>query len=67
LPRIYVLAAFGKLFDIPNWILGAFLIGAVVLAALGALFRKLGWIGAPRADKSIALAEEARPSAPPPA
>ena len=67
LPRIYVLAAFGKLFDIPNWILGAFLIGAVVLAALGALFRKLGWIGAPRADAAIGLAKEARPSAPPPA
>jgi uncharacterized membrane protein YdjX (TVP38/TMEM64 family) len=67
LPRIYVLAAFGKLFDIPNWILGAFLIGALVLAALGALFRKLGWIGAPRADQAIELAKEARPSAPPPA
>jgi uncharacterized membrane protein YdjX (TVP38/TMEM64 family) len=67
LPRIYVLAQFGKLFDIPNWILGAFLIGAVVLAALGALFRKLGWIGAPRAAKAIELAKEAPADAPPPA
>lgn len=67
LPRIYVLAAFGKLFDIPNWILGAFLIGALVLAALGALFRKLGWIGAPPAAAAIELAKEAHPSAPPPA
>ena len=65
LPRIYVLAAFGKLFDIPNWILGAFLIGALLLAALGALFRKLGRIGAPPADQAIELAEAARPSAPP--
>lgn len=63
-PRVYVLAAFGKIFDIPNWILGSFLIGAVVLAALGALFRRLGWIGASR-DKPIALATEAPPAAPP--
>jgi uncharacterized membrane protein YdjX (TVP38/TMEM64 family) len=65
-PRVYVLAAFGKLFDIPNWILGGFLVGAVVLAALGALFRKLGWIGASR-EKPIALVDEAPPEAPPPA
>ena len=67
LPRFYVLALFGKLFDIPSWILGAFLIGAVVLAGLGALLRKLGWIGkAPSADAS-AIAKEAPTSAPPPA
>lgn len=45
LPRIYVLALFGKLFDVPNWVLGAILIGAVVLGGVGALLRKLGWIG----------------------
>jgi uncharacterized membrane protein YdjX (TVP38/TMEM64 family) len=66
LPRIYVLAAFGKLFDIPNWILGAVLIGAVVLAGLGALFRKLGWIGGARAEVASELAKEAIPSTPPP-
>jgi uncharacterized membrane protein YdjX (TVP38/TMEM64 family) len=67
LPRIYVLALFGQLFDIPSWILGAFLIGAVVLAGLGALLRKLGWIGKAPAAAGIALAQEAPPSAPPPA
>lgn len=67
LPRIYVLAAFGKLFDIPNWILGAFLIGAVVLAGLGALFRKLGWIGKAPAGEASEIAKEAHTSAPPPA
>ena len=66
LPRIYVLAAFSTLFDIPNWILGAVLIGAVVLAGLGALFRKLGWIGAPPAGEAVELAKEAPTSAPPP-
>jgi uncharacterized membrane protein YdjX (TVP38/TMEM64 family) len=66
LPRIYVLAAFGKIFDIPNWILAAFLIGAVALAALGALFRKLGWIGKATAVAAAPLVEAARPSAPPP-
>lgn len=77
LPRIYVLAAFGKVFDIPNWILAAFLIGAVALAALGAILRRLGWIGkappaaaaAPPLVIAIANANEAPPTneAPPPA
>lgn len=64
-PRIYVLAAFGQLFDIPNWVLGSVLVGALVLAGLGALFRKLGWIGASRDDKATAPANEAPPTAPP--
>ena len=62
-PRIYVLAAFGQIVDVPNWMLEAFLIGAVVLAALGAILRKLGWIG----KEAAALPEEAPPEAPPPA
>jgi uncharacterized membrane protein YdjX (TVP38/TMEM64 family) len=64
-PRIYALAAFGQLVDVPTWMLEAFLVGAVVLAALGALFRKLGWIGAPRV--AAELPKEAPPEAPPPA
>ncbi len=59
-PRVYVLAAFGQLVDVPTWVLEVFLVGAVVLAALGALFRKLGWIGAPRA--AVAPSKEAPPS-----
>jgi uncharacterized membrane protein YdjX (TVP38/TMEM64 family) len=58
-PRVYVLATFGQLVDVPTWVLEAFLVGAVVLAALGALFRKLGWIGAP------ALPKATPPDAPP--
>lgn len=66
LPRIYVLALFGQLFDIPNWVLGALLVGALVLGGLGALFRKLGWIGKPPAGKAIEIAEKAPTTAPPP-
>lgn len=67
LPRLYVLALFGQLFDIPNWVLGAVLLGAVVLAGVGALFRKLGWIGGPRGAPAVEIAKEAPAPAPPPA
>jgi uncharacterized membrane protein YdjX (TVP38/TMEM64 family) len=67
LPRIYVLALFGKIFDIPNWVLGAVLIGAIVLGALGALFRRLGWIGGSRDAAPAEIAKEAPAPAPPPA
>ena len=65
-PRIYVLALFGKLFDVPSWVLGAILIGAVVLGGLGALGRKLGWIGGKHdaAPTEIASLDEA-PASPP--
>ena len=66
LPRLYVLALFGQLFDIPNWVLGAVLLGALVLAALGALFRRLGWIGGPRGAPPAETAKEAPAPAPPP-
>ncbi len=66
LPRLYVLALFGQLFDIPNWVLGAVLLGAVVLAGVGALFRKLGWIGGPLGAATAGIAKEAPAPAPPP-
>ncbi|MEP7124221.1 MAG: VTT domain-containing protein [Byssovorax sp.] len=66
LPRFYVLALFGKLFDIPNWVLGAVLVGALVLGGLGALLRKLGWIGGPAKAAPEAIAKEAPIEAPPP-
>ncbi len=66
LPRIYVLALFGQLFDIPNWVLGAVLLGALVLAGLGALLRRLGWIGGPRAAPLAEIVKEAPAPAPPP-
>jgi uncharacterized membrane protein YdjX (TVP38/TMEM64 family) len=66
LPRLYVLALFGKLFDVPSWVLGAVLLGAVVLAGLGALLRRLGWIGRPRVEAAAGeLAKEAPAPAPP--
>jgi uncharacterized membrane protein YdjX (TVP38/TMEM64 family) len=71
IPRLYVLALFGQAFDVPNWVLGAVLLGALVLGGLGALFRKLGWIGGPRqaAAHEPAATEapiEAEAEAPPP-
>ena len=68
LPRLYVLALFGKLFDVPNWVLGAVLLGAVALAVVGALLRRLGWIGSasPRGEVAAdALAKETPAPAPP--
>ena len=65
-PRIYVLALFGKLFDVPNWVLGAILIGAVGLGGLAALGRKLGWIGGSHDDAPPAIADEAPAPAPEP-
>ncbi len=64
LPRLYVLALFGKLFDVPNWVLGAVLLGAVVLAALGALLRRLGWIGRPRDEAAADELAKATPTPP---
>lgn len=48
LPRIFVIATFGTIIEIPTWILVGFFVGGVVLAVLAALARHLGWIkGAP--------------------
>jgi uncharacterized membrane protein YdjX (TVP38/TMEM64 family) len=41
--RVFVLATFGQVFDIPTWMLESFFVAGVVLAALGALARRLGW------------------------
>jgi uncharacterized membrane protein YdjX (TVP38/TMEM64 family) len=49
-PRVFVIAAFGQAFDIPTWVLEALFAAGVVLGALGALLRHLGWIGAKRDD-----------------
>jgi uncharacterized membrane protein YdjX (TVP38/TMEM64 family) len=68
IPRFYVLALFGQVFDVPNWVLGAVLVGALVLGGVGALLRRLGWIGGKPADApaAAAIAEEAPTPAPPP-
>ena len=64
LPRLYVLALFGQLFDVPSWVLGAILIGAVVLGGLGAALRKLGWIGGKNGDSPAEIVEAGPSSAP---
>jgi uncharacterized membrane protein YdjX (TVP38/TMEM64 family) len=68
IPRLYVLALFGQAFDVPNWVLGAVLLGALVLGGVGALFRKVGWIGGPRRPAAEPAAKEApiEIEAPPP-
>jgi uncharacterized membrane protein YdjX (TVP38/TMEM64 family) len=76
-PRIFVIAAFGKVVDVPTWMLEGFFAGALVVAALGALFRRLGWIRGPdlapasltpAPQPAIAVAAAAEPAreAPPP-
>jgi len=42
--RIFVIAAFGMVVDVPNWILLSLLGLGVLGAMLGALARKLGWL-----------------------
>lgn len=44
-PRVYVLASFGQVFDVPTWMLEAFFAGGIALMVLSALLRRLGWIG----------------------
>lgn len=41
-PRVFVLASFGQVFDVPVWALEALFAGGVALAALGALARRVG-------------------------
>jgi uncharacterized membrane protein YdjX (TVP38/TMEM64 family) len=45
-PRIFVIASFGRVFDVPTWALEALFAAGVALAAGAALLRRLGWIGA---------------------
>jgi uncharacterized membrane protein YdjX (TVP38/TMEM64 family) len=40
-PRVFVIAAFGQLVDIPAWLLDAALVAAVTVAAAGALVRRV--------------------------
>lgn len=56
-PRVFVIASFGQVFDIPTWVLEVLFAAGVVLAALTAILRKLGWIG----EKHTAA-----PASPPP-
>jgi uncharacterized membrane protein YdjX (TVP38/TMEM64 family) len=73
-PRVFVLAAFGQIVDVPVWMLEAFFAGCIALAAIGAILRRLGWLGpAPTEDPPSASAEpgtagtpEAPPAPPPP-
>ena len=41
-PRVFVLASFGQVCDVPVWVLEALFAGGVALAALGALLRRVG-------------------------
>jgi uncharacterized membrane protein YdjX (TVP38/TMEM64 family) len=43
-PRVFVIAAFGQLVDVPVWVIEALFAGGIALAALGAILRKLGWL-----------------------
>ena len=57
-PRIFVIATFGQVFDVPTWVLEALFAGGVLLAAFTALARKLGWIGAGAPPVAEATVEE---------
>jgi uncharacterized membrane protein YdjX (TVP38/TMEM64 family) len=50
-PRVFVIAAFGQAFDIPTGVLEALFAAGVALAAISALLRQLGWIGAKKGDE----------------
>jgi uncharacterized membrane protein YdjX (TVP38/TMEM64 family) len=53
-PRLFVIAAFGTVVELPSWLLIAAFAAGVVLAALGALARKMGWIGKGESDAESA-------------
>jgi uncharacterized membrane protein YdjX (TVP38/TMEM64 family) len=65
-PRVFVLAAFGQVFDVPVWMLEVLFAGGIALAALGALLRKLGWIGDGSPPDAAAPAEAPERSEPRP-
>jgi uncharacterized membrane protein YdjX (TVP38/TMEM64 family) len=59
--RVFVVASFGRLVDVPAWMLDAALLGSVAVVTLGALFHRLGWIGRappPPSERGAAAMEE---------
>jgi uncharacterized membrane protein YdjX (TVP38/TMEM64 family) len=48
-PRVFVLATFGQLVDVPTWILEALFAGGIAVALAVALLRRLGWLRDPLA------------------
>jgi len=48
--RIFVIAAFGTLVDIPTRVLVALLVAGVIAVGVGALGQRLGWWGRPRSE-----------------
>jgi uncharacterized membrane protein YdjX (TVP38/TMEM64 family) len=65
-PRVFVIATFGTFVDIPVWMLKALFAAGVAVALIGAVLRRLGWIGGPRAPQSREPPEAAKPEPPPP-
>ncbi len=70
-PRIFVIATFGQLVDVPVWVLEALFAGGIALATLGAILRKLGWVGdravgEPPPPPAAAVTREEGPEPPPP-
>jgi uncharacterized membrane protein YdjX (TVP38/TMEM64 family) len=66
-PRVFVIAAFGTLVDVPAWMLDALFGAGVLLAVLGALFRHLGWMAGTPAEPSVRPTPPTDPAPPPPA
>jgi hypothetical protein len=64
-PRIYVIAAFGQVFDIPTWVLEVVFAAGVAFTVITAILRRIGWIGAPPPEERSP--ESTKPSTPPPA
>ncbi len=56
--RVFVIAAFGQLVDIPGWILEAALLAALLVAAIGAIFRSRSAETPPAAPAAPAAHEE---------
>jgi uncharacterized membrane protein YdjX (TVP38/TMEM64 family) len=46
-PRVFVIAAFGQIVDVPSWMLEGLFAAGIAVTALGALARRLGWIAEP--------------------
>jgi uncharacterized membrane protein YdjX (TVP38/TMEM64 family) len=66
-PRVFVIATFGTFVDIPVWMLKALFAAGVAVALIGAVLRRLGWIGGPRAPQiHREPPEAAKPEPPPP-
>jgi hypothetical protein len=66
--RIYVIALFGKAFEIPDRVLIGLLVGGLVLAGAVTIARRLGWLqGLGGADQEPEAAAHADKTAEPPA